>query len=213
MQKAFVANLFIKIHLWCYTRSWPENCPRKIAPGKIATQQIPPWGVRVWVRIGDDFRTCNFPGGSFPWTILDIVFNLCDTFLQMLSMCDWNVSLLLKELLLIYSFSIMMLVFTLELQIKWDLSGLTFIWLSLIHLKSVFEAFWISLLSQCKDNQKRTFESPIITNLGKYLKTIYRQPKNWLLHMPYFFGFCDNQSQNIFRPGQNQLIFLKHLKG
>ena len=127
----------------------------------------------------------------------------------MLSMCDWNVSLLLKELLLIYSFSIMMLVFTLELQIKWHLSGLTFIWLSLIHLKSVFEAFWISLLSQCKDNQKRTFESPIITNLGKYLKTIYRQPKNWLLHMPYFFGFCDNQSQNIFRPGQNQLIFFK----
>ena len=123
----------------------------------------------------------------------------------MLSMCDWNVSLLLKELLLIYSFSIMMLVFTLELQIKWDLSGLTFIWLSLIHLKSVFEAFWISLLSQCKDNQKRTFESPIITNLGKYLKTIYRKPKNWLLHMPNFFGSVTkyiqtrSKSVNIFK--------------
>ena len=48
-----------------------------------------------------------------------------------------------QELFLICLFSIMMLVFTLELQIKWHLSGLAFIWLSLNHLKSVFKAFCI----------------------------------------------------------------------
>ena len=72
-------------------------------------------------------------------------------FLQMLSMCDWNVNLLSKntpgsfsqEPLLICSFSVMILGFTLDLQIKWHLSGLVFIWLSLNQLKSVFEAFWI----------------------------------------------------------------------
>ena len=76
--------------------------------------------------------------------------NFWDAFLNMWSMCIWNVNLLSKtipkifsqELFPICSSSIMMLLFTLELQIKWHLSGLAFIWLSLNHLKSVFEAFW-----------------------------------------------------------------------
>ena len=52
---------------------------------------------------------------------------------------------------------------------------------------------------------KKTFESPIIPNY----KTINRKPENWLLHMFNFFRFCDSQSENKLRPGQNQLIFIK----
>ena len=61
--------------------------------------------------------------------ILDMAFNFCDAFLQMLCMCDWNVNLLSKttlksfsqELFLVCSFSIAILVFNVELQIKWHL--------------------------------------------------------------------------------------------
>ena len=55
-----------------------------------------------------------------------MVFNLCAAFLQMLSMCDWKVSLLSKNisnnfsqvLLRICRFLIIMFAFMLELQMK-----------------------------------------------------------------------------------------------
>ena len=46
-----------------------------------------------------------------------------------------------QELLLICLFSITILVFTLELQIKCHFSGLAFIWLALNYLKIVFGHF------------------------------------------------------------------------
>ena len=58
-----------------------------------------------------------------------------------------------------------------------------------------------------KDKKKKIFES-----------SINNQQKTQKLTNPYaqffFFSFFffDNQSQHILRPGQNQFIFLKHMR-
>ena len=87
-----------------------------------------------------------------------MAFNLCAAFLQMLSMCYWNVKLLSKNtpkiffqvLLCICQFYIIMPTFKLELQMKWHLSGLTLIWLSANYWKRVFEALCNSKMTSSK---------------------------------------------------------------
>ena len=123
--------------------------------------------------------------------ILDMVFNFCDAFLQMLSMCYWNANLLSEttpksfsqELFLICSTSIMILVFTLEQQIKWHLSQLAFIWLSLNHLKSAFEAFCYFIISSLKPGviRKKWAQGTLILTRGlEEQNLLYKQRQNGL---------------------------------
>ena len=85
-----------------------------------------------------------------------LCYRCCLRVAEMSTYCQKNTSKsFLQELLLICSFSIMMIVFALELQIKWRLAGLAFFWLSLNRLKSVFEAFCNFNITSLKSSPTR----------------------------------------------------------
>ena len=141
-----------------------------------------------------------------------MAFNLCAAFLQMLSMCDWKVHLLSKNtpnnfsqvLLCICRFSIIMLVFKLELHMKWHLPESAFIWLSANHWKRVFETLF---------SLKMTLSKSLLTKKGVLSSsTLFimknKSHKNLLNKRGPKIAPCGSPSKISFHELNSEFIFV-----